>query len=198
MNIKQVSPQDYLSNTYNEPVFTQISSLDYVKKIDNSSFTKEEFYNKPKEFKSNFLPFQQKSDILINGMYWDNDAPALFTLEDLKEESFSIKVIADVTCDIAPVASVPTTIKASTISDPLFGYDKIKQEECSWKNDDAICMMTIDNLPNEMPRDASMSFGQQFVSFVLEELLDESSQLIERATITKSGNLGKHFDYLKD
>jgi saccharopine dehydrogenase (NAD+, L-lysine-forming) len=198
MNIKQVSPQDYLSNTYNEPVFTQISSLDYVKKIDNSYFTKEEFYNKPKDFKSNFLPFQQKSDILINGMYWDNDAPALFTLEDLKEASFSIKVIADVTCDIAPVASVPTTIKASTISDPLFGYDKIKQEECSWENDDAICMMTIDNLPNEMPRDASMSFGQQFVSFVLEELLDESSQLIERATITKNGNLGKRFDYLKD
>ena len=198
MNIKQVSPEDYLNSVFTEPVFTQISSLEYVKKKDDSPFSKKEFYESPENFQSNFLPFQQKSDILINGMYWNNDAPALFTLDDLKEDDFSIQVIADVTCDIAPVASVPTTIKASTIADPLFGYDKLKQEECSWKNENAICMMTIDNLPNEMPRDASLSFGQQFVSFVIEELLDENSTLIERATIAKNGSLGHHFKYLSD
>ena len=198
MNIKQVSPSEYLNQSYSEPVFTQISSLEYVKKKDGSAFTKKEFYKNPENFKSNFLPFQQQSDILINGMYWDNAAPALFTLNDLKEKAFSIKVIADVTCDIAPVASVPTTIKASTIADPLFGFDKNTQEECSWKDDDAICMMTIDNLPNEMPRDASMSFGQQFVSFVLDELLKKDSPLIDRATIAKNGKLGPHFQYLSD
>lgn len=198
MNIKQVSPEDYLNSAFSEPVFTQISSLEYVKKKNGSPFSKKEFYESPENFQSNFLPFQQKSDILINGMYWNNDAPALFTLDDLKEDDFSIKVIADVTCDIAPVASVPTTIKASTIADPLFGYDKLKQEECSWENENAICMMTIDNLPNEMPRDASLSFGQQFVSFVIEELLDENSTLIERATIAKNGSLGNHFKYLSD
>lgn len=198
MNIKQVSPEDYLNSAFSVPVFTQISSLEYVKKKNGSPFSKKEFYESPENFQSNFLPFQQKSDILINGMYWNNDAPALFTLDDLKEDDFSIKVIADVTCDIAPVASVPTTIKASTIADPLFGYDKLKQEECSWENENAICMMTIDNLPNEMPRDASLSFGQQFVSFVIEELLDENSTLIERATIAKNGSLGDHFKYLSD
>ena len=198
MNIKQVSPSEYLQQSFNGPVFTQISSLDYVKKKDESTFTKKEFYKNPENFKSNFLPFQQQSDILINGMYWDNSAPALFALNDLKDKSFSIKVIADVTCDIAPVASVPTTIKASTIADPLFGFDKNTQEECSWKDDDAICMMTIDNLPNEMPRDASMSFGQQFVSFVLDELLKKDSHLIDRATIAKNGKLGPHFQYLSD
>lgn len=198
MNIKQVSPSEYLNHSYSEPVFTQISSLEYVKKKDGSAFTKKEFYKNPENFKSNFLPFQQQSDILINGMYWDNSAPALFTLNDLRDKTFSIKVIADVTCDIAPVASVPTTIKASTIADPLFGFDKNTQEECSWKDDDAICMMTIDNLPNEMPRDASMSFGQQFVSFVLDELLKKDSPLIDRATIAKNGKLGPHFQYLSD
>lgn len=198
MNIRQVSPSEYLNKSYSEPVFTQISSLEYVKKKDEGAFTKKEFYKNPENFKSNFLPFQQQSDILINGMYWDNSAPALFTLNDLKDKAFSIKVIADVTCDIAPVASVPTTIKASTIADPLFGFDKNTQEECSWKDDDAICMMTIDNLPNEMPRDASMSFGQQFVSFVLDELLKKDSPLIDRATIAKNGKLGPHFQYLSD
>jgi len=198
MNIKQVSPSEYLQQSFNGPVFTQISSLDYVKKKDESTFTKKEFYKNPENFKSNFLPFQQQSDILINGMYWDNSAPALFTLNDLKENAFSLKVIADVTCDIAPVASVPTTIKASTIAEPLFGFNKNTQEECSWKDDDAICMMTIDNLPNEMPRDASMSFGQQFVSFVLDELLKKDSPLIDRATIAKNGKLGPHFQYLSD
>ena len=49
-----------------------------------------------------------------------------------------------------------------------------------------------------MPRDASMSFGQQFVSFVLNELLKKDSPLIDRATIAKNGKLGLHFQYLSD
>ena len=198
MGIKQVSPQDYLKNTYNEAVFTQISSKEYVKRKDGQSFDKKDFYANPGEFESNFLPFQQKSDILINGMYWDNKAPALFNLEDIKMSSFSIKVIADVTCDIAPTASVPATIKASTIADPLFGFHKEKAEECDWRDEQAICMMTIDNLPNEMPRDASTSFGQQFIDHVINELISERSELISRASVAKNGALGEHFNYLSD
>ncbi|MFK7810098.1 MAG: alanine dehydrogenase, partial [Saprospiraceae bacterium] len=63
---------------------------------------------------------------------------------------------------------------------------------------EVIDMMTVDNLPNELPRDASTSFGEQFIANVLEELLDkENSDVIERATVTKNGELGKHFEYLR-
>ena len=60
----------------------------------------------------------------------------------------------------------------------------------------AVDMMTIDNLPNELPRDASKAFGQQFMEHILPELLKPESKVIERATVAKDGQLGTHFQYL--
>ncbi len=59
-------------------------------------------------------------------------------------------------------------------------------------------MMTIDNLPNELARDASTAFGAQFVTHIMPELLKPHSDMLERATIAKGGALGKHFQYLQD
>ena len=60
-------------------------------------------------------------------------------------------------------------------------------------------MMTIDNLPNELPKDASKSFGEQFAAHVLEELLAlKDTGMLERATIAEKGQLGKYFKYLED
>ena len=58
-------------------------------------------------------------------------------------------------------------------------------------------MMTVDNLPNELPRDASKAFGKQFIESILPELLKESSKIIERATVAVDGKLGPHFQYLR-
>lgn len=135
---------------------------------------------------------------MINGIYWDNDAPAFFTLEQMKSEGFGIQVIADVTCDIAPVSSIPSTIKASTIADPVFGFDKVMHEEVAPYHKNTVDMMTIDNLPNEMPRDASTAFGMMFIEHVLPELKNENSKLINKATIAEKGGLGEHYQYLED
>ena len=60
-------------------------------------------------------------------------------------------------------------------------------------------MMTIDNLPNELPRDASEAFGNQFINFVLADLLNpQKDGVIERGTMTKKGKLTKRFKYLSD
>ena len=112
---------------------------------------------------------------------------------------FSIKVIADVTCDIAPVSSIPSTLKASTIADPIFGYDPVKKEEAPPHQAGIIDMMTIDNLPNELPRDASQAFGEQFIQYIFNEIASSrSSRIIERASVTKGGKLGSSFAYLQD
>ena len=58
--------------------------------------------------------------------------------------------------------------------------------------------MTIDNLPNELPRDASEAFGDQFIEHILPEFYKEQSDILERATIAKNGQLGKYFQYLQD
>ncbi len=197
MGIRKVSPADYLTHTYNEAVFTQLACQDYVARKDGKDFKNTDFYQHPTEFVSAFLPYARKSDLMINGIYWDNNAPAFFSQEDMRQSDFGIKVIADVTCDIAPVASIPATIKASTIADPIFGYDPETGKEVLPHQSHVVDMMTIDNLPNELPRDASTSFGQQFSNHIIKALLEkENNPIIQRASVTKDGKLGPHFKYL--
>jgi hypothetical protein len=59
-------------------------------------------------------------------------------------------------------------------------------------------MMSVSNLPNELPRDASRYFGEQLIKHVLEDLVNKGSAIIERATMTKDGRLTKQFEYLQD
>ncbi|MEL6945512.1 MAG: NAD(P)-dependent oxidoreductase [Bacteroidota bacterium] len=198
MGIKKVSPADFLSQDFKQAVYTQLVCEDYAQRKDGSVFNKKDFYEHPEWFESKFAPYTQVSDLMVNGIYWDNNAPAFFTKEEMKNNDFKIKVIADVTCDIAPVSSIPSTLFASTIADPVFGYDPQEEAEAKAFQSNCIDMMTIDNLPNELPRDASQSFGNQFIEFILPELLKEESKILERATVAENGQLGKHFQYLEN
>ena len=108
------------------------------------------------------------------------------------------KVIADVTCDIAPISSIPSTIKASTIADPIFGFERMTGKETKPHGKNVVDMMTIDNLPNELPRDASTAFGEMFISNVLNELGNSKSSLIRKSNDSYGTKFGKHFEYLRD
>jgi hypothetical protein len=199
MGIRKVKPRDFLEETFNEAVYTQLICRNYAGRIDESPFHKEEFYAKPELFKSIFEPYAKVADIMINGIYWDNAAPQFFTKAEMRNPDFNIKVIADITCDIAPVASVPSTLYPTTIEEPVFGYNpETEQAEAPYQAH-TIDMMTIDNLPNELPRDASNSFGKQFINHVIEELLDkEHSEVMRNARITKNGDLTANFEYLRN
>ena len=199
MGIEKVRPIDFVTKKFDKPVFTQLSSFYYAKRKDGKEFDDvQNFYDNPKDYDSDFDHFLNCSDIMINGIYWDNDAPAFFTVDQMAQEDFSIKVIADVTCDIAPVSSIPSTIKASTIADPVFGYDPNTQKEVAPFTESAIDMMTIDNLPNELPRDASTAFGKMFMEHVIPELTGKSGgDMIQRATVAQDRDLGKYFEYLR-
>lgn len=200
MNIRRVSPQEFLANTYEEAVYTQLDCKDYAApKEAGKAFELAEFFEHPARFKSIFEPYTKVADVLVNGIYWANEAPAFFTAEDMQQEDFSIQVIADVTCDIAPVASIPSTLYATTIDNPVFGYDPASKSAVTPYQSHTVDMMTIDNLPNELPKDASKSFGEQFTEHVIEELLGlKDTGMLERATIAKDGALGTHFQYLQD
>ena len=74
--------------------------------------------------------------------------------------SFKIKVIADISCDIG--CPIPSTLRASTIAEPVYGYHKINGTETDFNHPDAITVMAVDNLPCELPKDASEGFGEMF------------------------------------
>lgn len=197
VGIKSVSQKDFLVQYFDEPVYTVLSGSDYNRRKTDGGFDKEEFYESPDKYESHFLKYAEVSDILIAAAYWDLKAPKLFQLEDINSEDFSLSVIADITCDID--GSVPTTFRVSTISDPIFDVDRQTFSELpAFGKQTSISVMAIDNLPTELPRDASKEFGTQLTEHFIPELLKEKSAVLEKATIAKDGDLTIEFIYLKD
>ncbi|MFT4643778.1 MAG: saccharopine dehydrogenase (NAD+, L-lysine-forming) [Planctomycetota bacterium] len=197
MKIKKVPTKDFLSKTYNESVYCQLETEEMFKKATDGSFDKA-FYTDPEDYISSFEKYTEVADLMINGIYWDNRAPVFFTKEDMKKESFNIKVIADITCDIAPDSSIPSTLFASTIAKPNFGYNITTEKATEPFIEGVVDMMTVDNLPNELPRDASEDFGNQFMDQVIEELINDGEMIFKASITTKEGKLNKPFVYLAD
>lgn len=199
MNIRQISPKAFLQGEgAGEAVFSQLACADYVETKDGSDFNRQEFYDHPDRFQSSFSPFTKVCDVLINGIYWDKRAPAFFTIEQMRQPEFRIQVIGDITCDIAPESSIPSTVRASTIESPVYGFNPHSGLETEPYREGNVDVMAIDNLPNELPRDASESFGNQFLEYVLPGFLRKGDPMIQRATIAEKGCLGSNFRYLED
>ena len=197
-NIRKINVNEFLSTTFDEPVYVQLSSADYHIRKEGGNFNRDEFHKYPERYKSTFRKFADVSDILIGGAFWNPGAPVLFTPEDMRDSDFKIKVIADITCDID--GSIPSTKKASTIVDPIYDYDPVANiVRPALSSPDFVTVMAIDNLPCELPRSASEEFGRDLIDKILPVLIGEDNErVIERATITKGGKLTEDFMYLED
>ncbi|MGK7950046.1 MAG: NAD(P)-dependent oxidoreductase [Xenococcaceae cyanobacterium] len=198
MNIKRVSPQVFLEKNLEEPVYTQLTVKEMYRKEGQASFDETHYYQHPEQYVSSFEPYTHTANIMLNGIYWDRRIPVFFSKEDMKRKDFTIQVIADVTCDIAPDSSIPSTIRASSIAEPIYGYDPILEKETLPFQSHCIDVMAVDNLPNELPRDASEDFGNQLISKVWPELDKTDSQMIYKGTIALDGDLNKPYEYLRD
>ncbi len=198
LNIEKVTVEEYLTKTYQKAVYCYIDVMDYNKKIDGGAFNKTEFFKDPIGYESNFMRFAKVSNMLIAGHFYGENAPYLFTRDDAKQPEFHISVIGDISCDIdGPVAS---TLRASTIADPIYGYQAASEKEVPFKTKNSITVMAVDNLPCELPKDASEGFGSMFFNQVMPAFFNNDKDgILERAKITTSkGTLTKRFSYLKD
>ncbi|MGE0561563.1 MAG: NAD(P)-dependent oxidoreductase [Flavobacteriales bacterium] len=196
LNIQKVNSNDFLTKTFNTPVFTQLFPEDYNKRIDNKPFTVAEFFTDASGFESNFMPYAEVADMYMSGHFWAKGSPYIFSKEDAKSPDVKIKVVGDISCDIeGPIAC---TLRASTIADPIYGYNPITESEVNYNDVNGITVMAVDNLPCELPIDASKDFGREFIDKILPHLIDDKEQVIERATICKNGNLMPRFEYLRD
>lgn len=196
LKIRKVSPEEYLTHDFDEPVFVQLSPKYLYINRYGKEFDLKHFFDSPQEYDCHFKEYYRKTDLMINAIYWDPDAPPFFTKEEMDLPEFKIKTIADIACDIN--GSIPATHRVTTIDDPVFGYDPVAEKETEPYQLDTIDIMAVDNLPNELPRDASQSFGEQLIEHVMEELLYEKGDMIQRATIAENGHLGQYYQYLSD
>lgn len=197
LRIRKVTADEFLSMTFREPVYCQLNPRDYVERPNDHNFDLNDFFKHPEHFVSKFPEYTRVTDLFISAHYWDPRSPKMFDLSDLKKPDFRMSVIADITCDLN--GSVPTTIRSSTISQPFYGYNiKLDKEDLPF-NKDTVCIMAVDNLPCELPRDASDDFGKDLSERVLPYLVEEDiDDVIERASICKNGKLTKGFEYLSD
>ena len=197
MHIKPVSVENFLTKNYSEPVYVQIDYLDYNKRIDGKPSSKKDFFTNPKAYISDFERFTKVSDIYIAGHFYANDAPVILTREMLLASDCKLKVVADVSCDVnGPIAC---TLRASTIQDPFYGYYPFENKEVDVFHPAAIVVMAVDNLPCELPKDASEGFGEMFLEHVIPAFFNgDKDGILERAKMTENGKLTSNFAYLQD
>ncbi|WP_299556097.1 NAD(P)-dependent oxidoreductase [Seonamhaeicola sp.] len=198
MAIKQVTVKEYLNSDYNEPVYCKIDVLDYNKRKDGNVVDDVfDFFDFPEAYESNFMRFAKVTDFYIAGHFYGDGAPYLYTRADVKSPDFNIKVVADISCDVdGPVA---TTLRASTIADPIYGYDPETESEIDYRGAKAIAVMAVDNLPCELPKDASEGFGTMFLQHVIPAFFNgDKDGVLQRARITENGKLTRQFSYLQD
>ena len=197
LKIKEVSDALYLTTDFTEPVYCMIDVMEYNKRKDGKVGSRPEFYKDPSGYESNFMPYAKVTDFFIAGHFYGDGAPYLFTREDAKHPDFKINLLADVSCDIdGPVAS---TIRPSTIADPFYGYDPMTEKEVPYNAKGAITVMAVDNLPCELPKDASEGFGDMFLKSVIPAFFNgDKNGVLKRAKMTENGKLTKRYDYLQD
>ncbi len=198
LGLREVHADAFLKEDFNEAVFTRLDVDQYNARTDGQPFDMEGFMADATGYKSTFMPYAEVADMYIAGHYWAEGSPFLFTREDMKAASWNVKVVADVSCDIdGPVAC---TLRPSTIADPLYGYNPTTESECAMDDPSGVTVMAVDNLPCELPRDASHGFGKEMMAHVIPLLVggDRDNMLTNATETTLEGALAPKFAYLQD
>lgn len=193
-NIKAVSKKDFLEKKFDQPIFCNLETKDYVTNNSSTNFNLEHFIDNPQDYSSSALQYLKETDILISAHYWDPSSPKIFENEDLKVLQ-NLKIVGDITCDIN--GSVPTTIRSTTIEEPNYWIERYTLKEIDESND-GIAVMAVDNLPSELPRDSSTEFSEGIINEVLPFLLKEDDGRILNGTITTDGSFLEKYNYLND
>ncbi|MFN8208817.1 MAG: NAD(P)-dependent oxidoreductase [Bacteroidales bacterium] len=197
MNVPGVTPEEFKENSVSGPVYCQLGPQHYTSHSQGKAFNFNEFIKDPSCFRSamhKYLPF---TDMLIAGHFWDPRSPVFFSDWEVAAADFRLSFIADISCDIG--GPIPLTLRASTIRSPFYDVDRFTlTEKQAFTNPAHITVMAVDNLPAELPRDASSDFGEALIEKVVDGFFSNASAMMDRATIVRAGNLTPGFSYLAD
>lgn len=197
LNIKEIIPEEFLERNFNEPVLCRIDPWYYVRRKDDSVFNMDHFVTHPDQYESIFKQYAKVTDLFMACHYWDPASPVFMKPTDMREPDFRIKVIADISCDVN--GPIPSTIRTSSIENPFYGYYPPAESETSPYDPASITVMAVDNLPGELPRDASEYFGELLMKNIIPQLFEgDPDGIIERATIMRNGVLTERFRYLQN
>lgn len=197
LSLKRVSAEEFLQNPSETGVYTHIDTPEMYARIDGTPFIKSDFYANPNLYTSALGKYVKHADIYFACHLWNAKNPIL-----LDQSFFQLnprcKVVADISCDLnGPIAC---TIRASKVSDSIYGYDPATGTEVNFRTENAVAVMAIDNLPCELPKDASEDFGNEIIKRILPALVNNDTDgiLLRGTQTTSEGTLTPHFEYLSD
>lgn len=175
---------------------------------DGKGFYFEEYLQRPERFESNLDRYLQYLNILIHTSYWDSRYPRMVTKDMIhrlsKRKHFRLELIGDISCDIS--GSIELTSKATTRDNPVFTYDHKREAFLDGYKTPGVTILAVDNLPSELPKDASMEFSRLIRDYVYQIAAHGIRDLtkhaalpseIRRAVIAENGKLTKDFGYLR-
>jgi len=173
----------------------------------NDTFDLYDYYQHPEKYRSKFTQHLPYLTVLINAIYWDSRYPRLVTKSFLKawytRNTPRLKIIGDISCDIE--GAIECTVRTTTPGDPFFVYDPITGDTTPGLEGPGIPILAVDNLPAELPRDASREFSKMvkpFVPYIVDA--DYSKPFdklnlppaLKRAVIVHQGKLTPNYQYL--
>ena len=174
-----------------------------------AQFVLQDYYQRPENYRGVFERYLPHLDVLMNTIFWDTQYPRLVSRKWVKsqygpEKNPRLKVIGDISCDIE--GGIEVTVKAPQPDRPCFVYDVTRDEAVDGVEGHGPVIMSVDNLPCELPRESSEHFGT-----VLKEMVPALARadfgadfdsldlppFLKRAVITHQGQLTPDFQYLQ-
>jgi len=179
-----------------------------VKSKSGQPFDLQDYYQHPEKYEAQFERYLPYLSIIVNATYWTERYPRFVTWEGLKklyqtEKTPKLQGIADITCDIN--GSIECNVKATDSGMPAYRVQPLSKSIEDGHKGEGIVLLAVDNLPAELPRDASTFFSKQLKPFVpgilqadLNKSLEDSGlpDEIKRAVIVYRGQLTENFQYL--
>lgn len=182
---------------------------DMFERFSGGGFELEEYYAHPEKYRSKFEQHIPHLSVIVNCIYWDAKYPRLVTKEFLKalysgKASPRLKVIGDITCDTG--GSVECNVRTTDIGNPVYVYDPATgNSEDGWRGTGPV-VLAVDNLPAELPKEASREFSEALLPFVAEIAEADMtarfgdcrlSETVKRALIVYNGELTPSYRYLE-
>ncbi len=210
--VQEVSPSELLAGLppATDKVFKVVfREEDMVEPSEGQDFDLQEYYDHPERYRGRFERFAPHLTMLMNCIYWEKRYPRLLS-KDLLADLYSngpakLRFVGDVSCD--PEGAVEATLMCTTPDDPVFVYDPVERQAHPGFSGRGLAVLAVDNLPAELPKEASESFSAALSPFVpalakadMNRPLEETGLPVElqRAVIVHRGKLTEAFSYLEE
>jgi len=175
----------------------------------DGGFDAEELTAHPERYRSIMDRWLPHLTVLFNAVYWEPGQPRLVSREQLRRllerGQPTLRVLADITCDID--GSIEATVRATDPGNPVYVYDPLSGETTDGVRGRGVVVLAVDNLPCELPAEATRHFGDQLLRFLpavarcdwdrpLGEL--DLPEEILGAVIVHGGRLAPDYRYLEE